>query len=249
MPVRGRPRSVSDTNHHLKRVRKLFKVAIEQGWLATDPFKRGGSLIVESFEVERTRILTGEEETRLLAACTGDRVKEIERTRLGNVERFGQRVNADNPRLRAIIITAIETAMRRGEMQRLKWKDVDLAGRVIRVEGTSTKTLKSRLVPISARLKTTLAQLRQNQLRPDSLVFGGSDFKGAFESAAAHAGLSDVHFHDLRHTAITRMLEAGIPAPLVMKISGHTQQKTFMRYVNQTESSIYDIAMRLDAAA
>jgi hypothetical protein len=45
------------------------------------------------------------------------------------------------------------------------------------------------------------------------------------------------------------MLEAGISPPLVMKISGHTQQKTFMRYVNQTESSIYEIALRLDAQA
>jgi hypothetical protein len=44
------------------------------------------------------------------------------------------------------------------------------------------------------------------------------------------------------------MLESGISPPLVMKISGHTQQKTFMRYVNQTESSIYDIAVKLDNA-
>ena len=59
----------------------------------------------------------------------------------------------------------------------------------------------------------------------------------------------EIHFiHDLRHTAITRMLEKGISPPLVMKISGHSQQKTFLRYVNQTESSIYDIAMKLDRA-
>jgi len=45
------------------------------------------------------------------------------------------------------------------------------------------------------------------------------------------------------------MLEAGISPPLVMKISGHTQQKTFLRYVNQSEASIFDIAMRLDQAA
>jgi integrase len=53
----------------------------------------------------------------------------------------------------------------------------------------------------------------------------------------------------LRHTAITRMLEKNISPPLVMKISGHTQSKTFLRYVNQSESSIFDIAMKLDMAA
>jgi len=60
-----------------------------------------------------------------------------------------------------------------------------------------------------------------------------------------NAELPAVHFHDLRHTAITRMLGKGIFPPLVMKISEHTQQKTFLRYVNQSESSIYDLAMML----
>jgi len=45
------------------------------------------------------------------------------------------------------------------------------------------------------------------------------------------------------------MLENNISPPLVMKISGHTQSKTFLRYVNQSESSIFDIAMKLDMAA
>ena len=204
---------------------------------------------MDSFEVERTRILSRDEELRLLAACTGERTKAVERRRLGKLERFDQTVNMDNPQLRAVIILAIETAMRRGEIHALKWSAVDLTGRTIRIEGASTKTLKTRLVPISARLRETLAQLRQNQLRPNSPVFGGADFKRSFNTAARNAGLSDIHFHDLRHTAITRMLEAGISPPLVMKISGHTQQKTFMRYVNQSESSVYEIALKLDAAA
>ena len=183
--------------------------------------------LVESFEVERTRIVSPVEEMRLLAAC--DKWRK---------------------HLKPIIIFAIETGCRRGEMRALTWFDIDLAGRVIRVNGTSTKTLKSRLVPITARLADTLAQLRHNVRPKDSAaVFGMADWKKAFNSAAADAGLSDLRFHDLRHTAITRMLEKGISPPLVMKISGHTQQRTFMRYVNQSESSIYEIAMRLDRAA
>ena len=82
-----------------------------------------------------------------------------------------------------------------------------------------------------------------------ALVFGASDFKKGFRNAAADAGLFDVHFYDLRHTAVTRMLERGISPPLVMKISGHTQQMTFLRYVNQSETSIREIAEQLDAAA
>lgn len=223
----GRQRSMSDINHHLKRLRRLFAVAVEQEWLAVNPFKKGGSLIIEAFEVERTRILSTDEESRLLAACDRWRTH-----------------------LKPIIVFGIETACRRGEIQSLQWSSVNLEGRVVRVESHSTKTLKSRLVPISARLRETLAQLWHNSPKRQSAhVFGGSDFKTAFNAACAEAKLSDVHFHDLRHTAITRMLEKGISPPLVMKISGHTQQKTFLRYVNQSESSVYEIAMKLDRAA
>lgn len=224
--IHDKPRSVADVNQHLRRLRRVLNVAIEQGWLVINPFKKGRSLISESFETERTRTLTAAEEMRLLAKCTGKR-----------------------KHLAPIIIFAIETGVRRGELLAVRWSAVDLKRRVITIAGTSTKTLKARLVPVSSRLAETLAQLRQNQLRPNSLVFGGTDFKKSFIGARTDAKLADVHFHDLRHTAITRMLEKGISPPLVMKISGHTQQKTFMRYVNQSETSVYEIAMLLDRAA
>lgn len=221
-------RSVSDVNHHLKRVRRLFNVAVEQGWITVNPFARGSHLVTDSFETERTRILTAAEETRLIANCGEWRSHLI-----------------------PLIIFAVETAMRRGEIQKLRWSDIDLDARRIKVDFANTKTLRSRLVPVTDRLLATLSDL--NAARTSrfarSFVFGNADFKRSFKTACRLAKLTDVHFHDLRHTAITRMLEKGISPPLVMKISGHTQMKTFMRYVNQTESSIYDIAMKLSAAA
>lgn len=229
MPVRTGDgvRSVSDTNHYLKRLRRNFTIAIEQGWLDVSPFARGSGLVQDSFEVERTRVLTAAEETRLLAACAGRR-----------------------KHLRPIVIFAIETGCRRGEIQSVRWQDVNLSGRFIRVVATSTKTLKGRLVPISDRLHDVLAEQWQNSSgRISEFVFGPADFKKAFLAACRAAGILDVRFHDLRHTAITRMLEVGISPPLVMKISGHTQQKTFMRYVNQTEQSVAEIARLLSRAA
>lgn len=224
--IHARPRSVADVNHHLKMVRRIFNIAIEQGWLDVSPFKRGGPLINETAAVERTRVLTRSEESALLDNCIGPR-----------------------RHLRPLIICAVETGMRRGELQKLRWCDVDLTARIIRVEATNTKTLRPRLVPISSRLRSELDSLRAGRIWPASPVFGSVDVKRAFNTACRLAGLAGVHFHDLRHTAITRMLEAGISPPLVMKIAGHSQSKTFMRYVNQTESSIAEIASRLDAAA
>ena len=225
--IHGRQRSVSDTNQFLKKLRRLFTIAVEQGWIEINPFNRGGNLITETFETERTRVITRDEEKLLLEKCTGRR-----------------------KHLSPIIIFAVETGMRRGEIQSLRWSSIDLGRRIVRVESHNSKTLRSRLVPISARCAEVLAELwRNSNHRQDALVFHGIDFKKSFNATREKAGLTDVNFHDLRHTAITRMLEAGISAPLVMKISGHTQQKTFLRYVNQTENSIFEIAMQLDKAA
>jgi len=215
-----RRRSVSDVHHHLKRVRRLFKIAIEQGWMDVSPFDRGTGLIVEVFEAERTRVLTDVEEERLLDAC----------------DKWRQH-------LRQIIIFAVETACRRGEIQKLEWRHVDLTRRVIEIEATNTKTLKPRQVPITGRCAAILAEIREQQRGAiHRRVFNTGDFKTAFNKACEIAGLEDLHFHDLRHTAITRMLET-LDRSEVMKISGHTQERTFMRYVNPNMASIAD---RLD---
>jgi integrase len=69
---------------------------------------------------------------------------------------------------------------------------------------------------------------------PEARVFGiETDSQTAWENAIAETGIDDLHFHDLRATAITRMLRAGMRESEVMKISGHSQYKTFLKYVRQ----------------
>ncbi|MEO5860224.1 MAG: site-specific integrase [Pyrinomonadaceae bacterium] len=222
-------RSVSDTNHFLKRLRRLFAVGVEQGWLDKNPFNRGSQLIIESHETERTRILSLDEEAKLLAQCGPKSWRE---------------------HLGPIIIFAVETALRRGEIMSLQWSSVDLSRRQIRVESQNSKTLKSRLVPLSARACSVLAELWQySRPRPSALVFGDADFRKAFIRACGKAKLTDMHFHDLRHTAITRWLEKGISPAIAMKASGHSQMRTFLRYVNQSNDSVIEFAMKLDRAA
>ncbi len=224
--IQGRQRSIADTNQFLRRLRRTFAVAVEEGWIATNPFNRGSALIVASHETERERVLTREEEQRLIDACSGQRAH-----------------------IRPLIIFALETGCRRGEILSLKWDSVNLEKRFIKIEGTNTKTLKSRLVPISSRLAEALRKVWENSpKRLTANVLPMGDFKKAYITATKIADLPDLHFHDLRHTAITRMLEKGLSPTLVMKASGHSQTKTFLRYVNQTETSVYEMAAKLDAA-
>ena len=63
-----------------------------------------------------------------------------------------------------------------------------------------------------------------------------------FKHACTRAGIRDLHFHDLRHTAITRLIQLKVAPMEIMKISGHTQMNTFARYINPETSTIQGIA-------
>jgi integrase len=142
-------------------------------------------LISLADENKRERILTREEEVRLLAAC-------------------------DTPQrahLKGIIICALDTGMRQGEIFSLRWRNVDF-----RLE-----------------LEQLKASAPENS---DSLVFGIVDnVKRSFGAARSNAGLKDVRFHDLRHTAATRLVSAHIPLSEVGRVLG-------------SYSGEYDISLR-----
>jgi integrase len=67
----------------------------------------------------------------------------------------------------------------------------------------------------------------------DTPVFPFASVKRSWYKALELAGIDNLHFHDLRGTGITRMLDAGVPVPVVMKFSGHDQYETFMKYVKK----------------
>jgi integrase len=207
----GHPRSIAAVNRELEMLRAVLRYAVREGWLLRSPFEQGAPLIEKASEVRRERVLTHDEEARLLAACTGRRAH-----------------------LRALIVCALDTAMRRGEMFALRWRDVDLQAGLIYVRATTTKTERARAPGITHRLHEELLSLKARAPQdPDGLVFGISyTIKNGFGAACKAAGIENFRLHDCRHTAITRMIEAGMPPAAVMKISGHTQMTTFTRYVN-----------------
>jgi integrase len=209
-------RSEADVNRDLQLLRNVFNFAIRKGWLTQNPFALGEPLISLAVEVQRDRILSREEEERLLMACDGPR-----------------------SHLRQIIICALDTAMRRGEILHLRWEQVDLDGGQINVLATNSKTGRARAVPITSRLCEELIRLKT--IAPigfDERVFGVSDIKKGFTSACEIAGVEDFRLHDARHTAITRLIEQGLPPMQVMDISGHTQMSTFARYVNADKTAL-----------
>lgn len=166
----------------------------------------------------RSRRLNGDEEQRLLASADAARVAY----------------------LRPLILLAIETAMRRGELLGLEWQHVDLERRVAHLP--LTKNGDSRDVPLSTR---ALDVLRALQTCTSGRVFpiAGNAVRLAWERLTRRAGLSDLHFHDLRHEAVSRLFEKGLNVVEVSSISGHKELRMLTRY---THLRAADLARRLD---
>ena len=206
-----RQRSIATVHRELSLLRRVFNVAVRNGWMIRNPFDTGDSLIKPGDEKPRERILTRKEEERLLAACNGPRAH-----------------------IRPIVIAALDTGMRQGEIFKLKWADADFDNGIITVRAFNTKTMRERQVAMTPRLIRELSTLFEHSTKdPESLVFGVTrTVKTSFNKARQAAGLADVRFHDLRHTAASRLVQSHIPLSEVGRVLGHTQPQTTYRYVN-----------------
>jgi len=161
------------------------------------------------------------------------------RTRFLTVEEVSALLNAATPHLRPVLIMALETGMRRGEILKLKWSDVDMKNSMIYV--SDTKTGVPRHVPMSNHLRETLKALPR-RLGVDH-VFAGrgkatgkpfDDVRTSFRNALVRAGITEFRFHDLRHTAASHMVMAGIPMKTVGEILGHSTPVMTERYSHLT---------------
>lgn len=222
--TKSRPRTIASVNRELMHLRAILRKAQKEGWLLRSPFEEHDSLIRMSDERRRERTLSYAEETKLLDACVKPRAH-----------------------LRPILVCALATGMRLGEILKLHWPDVDLENRVIRIVSTNTKTLNERPAPITRPLLEELKRLRAESPDDTGSVFGvSSNVKRGFRKACEiagikHGGIDGLTFHCLRHTAGTRMVKQGMELSTVARILGHSDVRTTYRYIS-ADSDVMDKA-------
>lgn len=237
--------SIATVNREFATMRRIMRYAIERGWVTRDIFA-GAGVIEISKEKERTRLLTRDEEAKLLAACEGDWEREYTRTVKGKQQTINAKFTLDNQHLKAIIMLALDSAMRRGEILKLRWKDIDFDNNSIRVVGTHTKTEKRRDVMLSDRAKAAIEALRP--LNQTDGPFPYTDIKRSFATAKRLAGIADLRFHDLRRTAITRWQHQGTPLAVASTLAGHSIiQTTAKHYTSADGSAIQEMNERINA--
>lgn len=220
-----RQRSIGTVHKELGLLRRVLNVAVSNGWINRNPFTMGDALISPGDERQRERILTRDEEEKLLLACTGYWAH-----------------------LKPIIVCALDTGMRRGEIFKLRWSDIDFHNGIINVQALNTRTLRQRQVANTSRLTQELLLAWENSLqKPDELVFGiATSTKKAFATLRTKAGFPDLRFHDLRHTNATRLVSKHLPLSEVGRMLGHTQANTTYRYVNANIETAKCAAAMLD---
>ncbi len=206
-------RDPSTIRNALMPLRVIFRRAAEDGDVAINPCTH---LRLPAVRGRRERIASPEEAERLLAALP--------------------------ERDRPIWATALYAGLRRGELMALRWRDVDLANGVIRIERAyddkqhvqiePKSRAGRRTVPIVGALRDVLVEHKATQDRADGLVFGGdrpfqpSNLWRRAQRAWRCAGLEPIGLHEARHTFASVLIAAGVNAKAITTYMGHASIQT-----------------------
>ena len=225
----GRPRSDATVNRYVASLSAMFSCAVDEWeWVERNPCSKLKKLREGS---GRTRFLTQDELSSLLTSC---------------------RKEADHPELEVIVLIAVTTGMRRGEILNLRQSDIDRKrGRILIRE---SKNGDSRSVPLVRQVLLSLNALSTvTSIRRDALLFPhhGSDSEKPlvidrlWQRSRTAAGLSDFRFHDLRHTAASHLVMEGAGLREIADILGHKTLAMVKRYSHLTEDHKHQTVSRM----
>lgn len=169
--------------------------------------------------------------------------KRQRRLREGELDRLTEAgKKTRNPLIVPIIMFALETAMRRGEILALRLRDIDLERHSATVR--ESKNGYSRTIPLSSAAVTLLTdaigrmsdteKAKNGRLFPITPVA----LRLAWDRLTKRAGIDDLNFHDTRHEAISRLFELGLTIPEVASVSGHRDMRMLFRYAHASHASI-----------
>ena len=220
---RAKKVSLATVNRELACLKHMFNKAIEWNKTSNNPVKK-----VKLFKEnnKRTRYLEKEEIEKLLRNCSGY--------------------------LKPIVIVALNTGMRKGEILSLKWHDIDFRHGVINIY--HTKNNEKREVPINEMVKTALVRVRKHP--NSSYVFNkpdGSpriDIRKSFFTTLKKSGILNFRFHDLRHTFASHLVMAGVDLNTVRELMGHKSLEMTLRYSHLSQDhkkhAVDILAKRID---
>ena len=235
--------SPSTVNRDLNVLRSALRLAVRWQLLATFPLGEVKALKVDT--APRVRFLDHDEETRLRDALSArDDVRRAEREsangwRLARGYEVWAPLGKYTDHLTPLVLLALNTGLRRGELFNLRWRDVALGRAELTVDGSGAKSGQSRHVPLNLEALAVLKTWRGRAVAdPDAYVFPGAeggrleDVKSGWLPIVAAANVQAFRFHDLRHSFASRLVMAGVDLNTVRELLGHADLKMTLRYAH-----------------
>jgi integrase len=201
---------------YLATLSSLSSFAERSGWLVQNPVAQFDKRSLPE-SPPRTRFLSREEYRRLIAAA--------------------------EPHLKPIVEMAVETGLRQNELLGLRWEQVDLERREIRL--VVTKSKQPRVVPLSDRAVAIFVATAP--IGPSPYVFTNPrtgqryrNLRQSFQKACSRAGISDFRWHDLRHTFASWHIQSGTDLYRVSRILGHSTLQMTTRYAHLATKDLHE---------
>jgi integrase len=223
----GKTRAPATVVRYLAAVSHAFTIAVnEWGWMESNPVAK----VKRPKEPRgRVRFLDDKEREHLLAACQSSWNKD----------------------LYPIVVLALSTGMRQGEILNLSWKDIDLQRRQLVLH--ETKNNERRVVPVVGHALEVIKEhgkvrnLESDYVFPKGAQSGQTSIRKAWEKAVKDAELEDFKFHDLRHTAASYLAMNGATLAEIAEVLGHKTLQMVKRYTHLSEAHTSTIVEKMNA--
>lgn len=221
---KAKHRRPATANRFMAALGKAFSDAVrEWHWLNDNPMRR---VTKEREAPGRVRYLSDEEREALLRACGESKL----------------------PELRLIVLLALTTGMRRGELLGLRWPDMDLERRLIVLE--KTKNRERRSVPAVSEVAALLREHSKVRRLNTDLVFAAANGKPlsidkAWYAALEAAKVEDFRFHDLRHSCASYLAMSGATTPEIAAVLGHKTLAMVKRYAHLSDQHVGTVVERM----
>ncbi len=223
------PRSPATVVRYLAALSHCLSIAVkEYQWLEDSPLRK----VSKPQEPRgRVRFLSDDERAALLTACE----------------------DSLNPCLYPVVVLALSTGMRSGEIMHLEWRDVDLARGWLTLRETKNGDMRG--VPLTGKALELVKEHARTRRRVDTpLLFPGMNpgkpvnLRQPWEKALKQAGIEDFRFHDLRHSAASYLAMNGASLNEIAAVLGHKTLAMVQRYAHLSESHKAGVVERMNAA-